>query len=201
MGGVIPMKYLKINFLAVLMAFAAMPAWGMYLSSVIAEKVPLVAKSYMFTAKPENGFIPFKETYDYEVRRVFRNSFGFVPALYSELPRFSEIYVWKQNNRVEGVLMFKKLHSTLTQVEYIGVDQNTQRSGVGTRMLNALEKKLAATCPSSSYCAIKLHPSSTAVGFYEKNGFQCDKNRSCFKAFASTMKDLDRERAYEKSKN
>jgi ribosomal protein S18 acetylase RimI-like enzyme len=181
------MKNLNINIFTILMTFAAMPAWGMDyvsgLAQLAAPLLPVAATAYIFAQR--NGLMPFKEEYDSEVRRVFQNSFGVVPALYNENPRPSGIYVWKKNNRIEGVLISKPLSSAETYVDYLGVDKNAQGKGIGNAMLNSLGNRLAATCPSSS-CAIVLHSYTKSLGFYKKHGFTCGDFYKCRKEFAST---------------
>lgn len=182
------MKTIKHITLAIFMTFAALPAWGMYLSSVIAENpFTIKPKNSLMPFEEKNGLIPFEKKYAFESIRVFRNSFGVIPSLYFsvvEKKEPGEVRLWKENNRIEGALILQERSPVETYIHYLAVDNNTQHQGVGTKMLNALEKERASTCPQST-CIITLHSYARALQFYEKKGFTCGHNNKCTKKIPS----------------
>jgi GNAT superfamily N-acetyltransferase len=186
------MKNLKINFLAVLMAFAAMPAWGMGSIGALAHlAAPLLSLAYIFNAMPQNGLLPCEGQDAQALDALCKSAFGFKLGL---RPGYKyPAYVWKENNTIVGAFFFNQESKKVTYLHTLAVKPDVQRTGIGSKMLNAITEIRAATCPSST-CQLKLRSVPSALKFYEKNGFTCDQNKLCYKEFASTMKDLESEK-------
>lgn len=196
------MKNIKINILAILITFAVIPAWGMDYCSRFANLavplLPVMATAYIFSAhsknlnvKPDGVFIPSEEKDKKEIKRIFINTFGFVPPSYHEIKDGGlKGRIWKHEDRIQGALLFSKKSPTKIYVERLAVDTNNQHHGIGTKMMNALENEFAATCPQSS-CTITLHSYEKAITFYEKLGFTCGDLGKCEKVVSSTMKNLN----------
>lgn len=169
------MLRIKQFFLAIFMTSAVIPAWGMYLSSIIAEKA--------LSMKSTNGLMAFQAQDDNDARRVLQSAFGRIPAAYLEVLEKKapgEILLWKENDRIEGALILEKRSPVEIYINYLGVHQDSQEKGIGTKMLHALEKEHALACPQSA-CFITLHSYTKALGFYKKLGFNCGYSEKCTK--------------------
>jgi ribosomal protein S18 acetylase RimI-like enzyme len=188
------MRTIKSAIFAILMTCAAMPAWGMdYFNAAanLAPLLPFVASSYipfirgMRMAKPKRihvpsndpHFIPFEEKYAQDVLKVFHNTFGYAPAL--DTNRY-QIRIWIDEGEIKGVILFTKQSPSAIYVNYLAVDKKSQRHGIGTKILNALQEELAADYPDS--CCISLQSVASAISFYQKFGFTCN-GYACKKTF------------------
>jgi ribosomal protein S18 acetylase RimI-like enzyme len=83
-------------------------------------------------------------------------------------------YVYEDSGRILGYVCAKEKFGTTLEIDSIGVDVNNHRGGIGTQLLEYLEKKVAngkiimvKTLDSSS----DYEPYSRTRAFYEKNGF------------------------------
>lgn len=195
------MKKIKSTIFAILMACAAMPAWGMdyfsALTNMAAPLLPALASAYVFTVKPKSSLAPCTNDDLPAIDAICKASFNVDLASYSWFLRaFSvdqyPIRVWKENNTVLGSFFYDNESSIKTFIHTFAVKPDAQRGGIGSAMLKDFEKERAAQCPSNT-CTLTLISAPSALGFYAKNGFTCDENRYCTKEFLSTMHDLKKE--------
>jgi|GEM_PF-5885430 GNAT superfamily N-acetyltransferase len=197
------MKTIQSTIFAILMISAVMPAWGMdyvsALTNLTASLLPLAAPIFMFNQRPQQPIqgelVPFEAKHDKEVRTIFWKCFERIPDAYydyhhpASIDKQIQVRMWKERDHIKGVFILEKMSPTKHHIDYFAVDPQVQRTGVGTKMLHALEKEL--TTQSSGTLALRSSP--IALEFYENNGFKCDQYRYCTKEFASTMHELKKE--------
>jgi ribosomal protein S18 acetylase RimI-like enzyme len=83
-------------------------------------------------------------------------------------------YVYEDNGKILGFVCVKEKFGTTLEIDSIGVDVNNHRGGIGTQLIEYIEKKVAngkvimvKTLDSSS----DYEPYFRTRAFYEKNGF------------------------------
>lgn len=148
------MKAIKKQFLAMIIACFTIPAW----------------------AKAE--LIPFEEQYRQDVEKIFISTFRYVP--YLDYQRY-KILIWKDKNEIKGVIIFSEQSPKRIHICYLAVHKDFQHQGIGTQILQALEKELASTYIYGY--EISLNAVAKAVNFYTKYGFDCN-DFFCLKRYA-----------------
>lgn len=73
-----------------------------------------------------------------------------------------------QDNKLVGVVAFKKIWAHHYYIMYLAIVDNYQGRGIGTALL----KEVAKEAQKTHIDVLELQPTSGAKGFYQKLGFQ-----------------------------
>ena len=114
---------------------------------------------------------PFYEAVLALRNEVLRTPLGF--NLYDEdlsEDRHQYIVIAIHEQELKACLMIKILDQITIKIRQMAVVSSMQHKGVGFMLMTYAEN----FCALNSYSAIELHARKTAIGFYEKLGYQSD---------------------------